>query len=31
MAEFALEEWYAPDTAKRRFGSICQAANEQDA
>ena len=31
MAEFELEEWYASDTAKRRFGSICQAINEQGA
>jgi hypothetical protein len=29
--EFELEEWYPSDTAKRRFGSICQAINERGA
>lgn len=27
--EFELNEWYASEPAKRRFGSICQAVNEQ--
>jgi hypothetical protein len=31
MSEFELVEWYASETAKRRFGSICQAVNEQGA
>jgi hypothetical protein len=27
--EFELDDWYASEAAKRRFGSICQAVNEQ--
>jgi hypothetical protein len=29
MADFKLERWYPSEAAKRRFGSICQAVNEQ--
>jgi hypothetical protein len=27
--QFELDEWYPSEAAKRRFGSICQAVNEQ--
>jgi hypothetical protein len=31
MTDFELEGWYASEAGKRRFGSICQAVNEQGA
>lgn len=31
MPDFELAEWYPSEAAKRRFGSICQAINEQGA